>query len=122
MALDAELIKWLNLLLGSPNFTIRIDKNSNKGAVRNPPVVPNDDGVYWVFGTTILASGEKIKSVFVVDTCLGGTVNATYWHTGTVWIDSQNTSAPALLGIERNDMYPYDWEYAVPLEKDVFRP
>ena len=63
--IDPEFIKFLNLLKDSPSFVIRVDAKSQKGTVSNPTLLPDNDGEYLVHGTTILASGTKVESIFL---------------------------------------------------------
>jgi len=65
-------IQWLNLLHGSPSFVVRIDPRDGRGIVSQVEVIPNDDGIYWVAGTTVIKRGDSIPSVFEVDTSSGG--------------------------------------------------
>lgn len=120
--IDQTAAEWINLLHGAPNFVLRIDPKTGKGAVSNPPQVPKSSGEYWIHGTSILASGADRPSVFVVDTDSGGTLRAIFWKTASGWIDSQDPQAPDNLGLPRDRIFPFDWRFDVPLEEDIFHP
>ena len=122
VVIDPEFVKSLNLLDGAPRFVIRVDAKTQKCTVLNPEKIPDNDGAYLVHGTTILANGTRVRSVFNVNTDSGGTFMAVFWKVGTCWMDSQDINIPEAFGIDRVDMFPFDWEFSVPLENDIFHP
>lgn len=117
--MDQATKQWLNLLNGSPSFVIRLgDGHPN---VQKVPKVPANDGLYWMAGTTKTARGDLIKSVFEVDTDAGGSLTGVYWFIEGKWITSSEKSAAykALKATEA-EIFPFDWEFTVPLEDDMF--
>ncbi|WP_157994822.1 hypothetical protein [Paracoccus tegillarcae] len=120
--IDPDLVKCFNLLASSSSFVIRLDVKSQKGTVSNPSSVPENDGDYLVHGTTKLASGTELESVFCVDTDSGGDLAAVYWQTKKGWMNSQDARLPAVLGVERHEIFPFGWKFSVPLENDTFHP
>ena len=118
---DAVAIRWLNLLHGSPGFVIRIDPRTGASTVLQVEVVPDDDGVYWIAGTTTLARGDRIPSVFEVDTTAGGSLGGVYWKIDGSWMSSLETARILrALDAAEGDVFPFDWAYAVPLARDVY--
>jgi len=121
-AIDSELIKYFNLLADSPSFAIRIDAKTHKSTLSNPTQIPDSDGEYLVHGITVTACGTEIVSVFMVNTNSGGTIQAVYWRAHARWIDSQDERVSTFLNIERDDIFPFDWKFSIPLENDIFHP
>lgn len=120
-AVDSATIQWLNLLHGSPSFVIRIDPRTGAPTVVQVEIVPEDDGRYWVAGTTILARGDRIPSVFEVDTTAGSSLAGVYWKIDETWMSStEKTRILPALHAAVDDVFPFDWTYAVPLARDVY--
>ncbi|WP_420113486.1 hypothetical protein [Pseudactinotalea sp.] len=118
---DATTIQWLNLLHGSPTFVIRIDQLTGTPTVVQVEVVPEDDAIYWIAGTTMPPRGDRIPSVFQVDTSAGGNLVGVYWKIGPTWISSAEPSqALGALAARERDIFPFDWSYAVPLTRDCY--
>ncbi len=117
MSVEIELGKWLNLLKGANQFVLK-DTSDGGAQVVNLPKVPESDGFYWVHGRTRLNSGQEVESVFHVDTDSGGELSAVYWFVDGKWYGSDDSEARELLGGSRS-VFPFDWEFSVPLEYDA---
>ncbi|SHK71077.1 hypothetical protein SAMN05421803_12914 [Nocardiopsis flavescens] len=118
---DATTIQWLNLLHGSPSFVIRIDPRTSTPTVVQVEVVPDDDGVYWIAGTTTLPRGDVLPSVFQVDTAAGGSLLGVHWKIHGRWMSSSDrTQVLAALDAGEGDMFPFNWTYVVPLARNVY--
>lgn len=114
-------IQWLNLLHGSPSFVIRIDPQDGRAMVLQVEVIPHDDGIYWVAGTTVIKRGDSIPSVFEIDTSSGGEFVAVYWKMNGTWISSSDKEKVFnVLGADERDVFPFDWSYSVKLAHDIF--
>lgn len=118
--LDA-MAQWLNLLHGAPDFVIRLGPRTDAPTVVQVERVPDDDGVYWIAGTTTLPRGDLLSSVFEVDTSAGGSLVDVHWKIDGGWTRSSN-SAQILSALDaaENDVFPFDWAYAVPLTRDIY--
>ncbi|MCR8945595.1 hypothetical protein NW249_26160 [Streptomyces sp. OUCMDZ-4982] len=118
---DVATTQWLNLLHGSPSFVIRIDPRTGAPAVTQVEVVPDDGCVYWIAGTTTLPRGDRIPSVFEVAPSAGGSLLGAHWKIGASWMSSSDRAQVfAALNAEENDVFPFDWSYAVPLARDIY--
>lgn len=117
---DIATIQWLNLLHGSPGFVIRIDPRTGGSTVVQVEVVPDDDGVYWIAGTTTLPRGDRLPSVFQVDTATGGRLMGVHWKIDRAWMPSSETARiRRVLDAAEHDLFPFAWTYAVPLTRDI---
>lgn len=115
-----ELRRRLNLVESSGSFVLREVGNDGQAEVKTIAVVPKDDGIYWVGGETTLKAGNSLRSVFRVDTGAGGSLLTVYWNINGSWYEHDSPETFAALGIERDDAFPFDWSYKVPLEDDAF--
>lgn len=120
MSLNPELTKQLNLLERSPTFVLRENKQSGRIEVRTMKQVPDQDGIYWLAGSTVLRNGIPVPSVLRVDTDAGGSLQGVYWKVGTEWYEHSDPVALARLGTSREAAFPFDWSYSVPLERDIY--
>lgn len=118
--IDDELRRRLNLVESSKSFVLKEMGNDGSAAVQSVPVVPADDGVYWVGGVTKLATGREVTSVFRVDTDAAGNLLSIYWQIGADWYEHDSEETFTALGIQRDQAFPFDWSYQTPLEKDAF--
>lgn len=115
-----ELRRRLNLVDSSGSFVLREVGNDGKAEVKTITVVPKDDGVYWVGGETTLKTGKSLRSVFRVDTGAGGSLLTVFWHIEGSWYEHDSPETYGALGIKRDDAFPFDWSFKVPLEDDAF--
>jgi len=122
MIADAELIKRLSFLDGQPKWVLREVDEEGRDQVLSPPVIPKATGFYWIAGETTLCNGRRLASVFCVDTDSGGELYAVSWKIEGDWYRHDDAEALRRLGLERDDAFPFDWSFAVPLEEDVFHP
>lgn len=118
---NTEMSKWLNLVHGAPNFVIWIEKPDSDPVVQQFKIVPKNKGEFWIAGNTHLNCGKVIPSVFIVDTNSGGTLINVYWLIDNNWWDFQERPAvEMILGLDFDEIFPFDWKYKVPLEVDIF--
>jgi hypothetical protein len=109
---NEELIPLLNLLRDNPTFVIAEDDS-----VIQVPSVPPGSGMTLIAGTTVAAVGDRIESVFEVEAD-GGELFGVYWRIDGEWFASSDDTASLRLGLDRADVFPFDWELAVPLDVD----
>ncbi|QEM80903.1 hypothetical protein [Halomonas binhaiensis] len=123
METNTTIVQWLNLVHSSPTFVIRVGGSNENATVECLNVVPKDDGEYWMSGTTILKNGAEIPSVFRIDTNTGGTLAGAYWWIKEKWWDFQNQpDVFKELGVEKSEIFPFDWRCVVDLEEDIYHP
>jgi len=120
MPVDQDLAKWLNLVRASPLFVLK-DKADGGANVLRLERVPENDGFYWIHGQTTLPTGRILVSVFHVDTDSHGEICAAYWWIDGHWVSSQDPNLEATLG-PRESVFPFAWEFTVPLEGDIHQP
>lgn len=117
---EKELIQRLNLLGMSKNFVLHENTSDGSADVITINEIPSNDGIYWVAGVTTLKNGNKLESVFRVNTDTGGTLLEVFWKINSTWYDQQNKQAVKALGEAKKEIFPYDWSYAVPLKEDIY--
>lgn len=122
MITSKDLVQRLNLLKNSISFVLRELGSDGSANVLDPERIPANHGIYWVPGETILPSGRRLPSVFRVDTDSGGELTGTYWFIGDKWYDQQDADTLPALSLTRAEVFPYDWRFNVPLERDIFHP
>lgn len=118
MITDLQLTKTLNLPRTSPAFAYRQRADGSLDVVQ-PSLIPNDDSTYWVAGRTILANREELASVFIIESG-GGNIVGVYWFVNNGWYKSDDPDAPGALGIPKESIFPFDWQYAIPVENDIY--
>lgn len=119
---DTDIRQRLNLVRTSNSFVLQEDGERGEANVLSIEVVPSASGVYWIAGKTIAKSGREIESVFRVDTDSGGTLISVFWWIDGNWYEHEDEDVPEALGLSRDEVFPFDWRFAVPLEKDIFHP
>ena len=117
---DAELIKDLNFISGQPTWVYHELANEDMVNLLRLQRVPYQTGIYWIAGESTLASGKRLGSVFRVDSDAGGSLATVYWKINDMWFRHDDTAALEALGLVKNDVFPFDWSFAVPLEEDHF--
>ncbi len=118
MAVDDELAKSLNLLRASPSFVLRRTPGASSLDVINPTSIPNDGSDYWVAATSFLKCGRQLPTVAVI--WAGGETGKFYWFSGGRWIESDDPVTLNTLGLKHDEVFPFDWRYAVPLDADPY--
>jgi len=118
MVTDTQLTRTLNLPRISPAFAYRQHEDGSLDVLQ-PSIIPNDDSIYWVAGHSTLANGHELVSVFIIEHG-GGNVLAIYWFEDNSWYKSDDPDVPAALGLQKVDIYPFDWQYAIPVENDIY--
>lgn len=119
--MDQATNQWLNLLKSSPNFAIRLGRGDDKPNVKQLSEIPKDDGLYWVFGMAMLKNGDSIPSVFEVDTDSGGSLTGAYFFIKGVWCHiGDKDEISNSLNYPLEDIFPFDWKYAIPLAEDIY--
>lgn len=120
MAIEADLAKRLNLLRSSPSFVLKDVGSEGKQHVVATKLIPENSGSYWVAGRTTLKNGRVLEAVFNVDTGSGGSLLAIFWFIGKEWYRHDDQSTCKALDLSREEVFPFNWDFAVPLENDIF--
>jgi hypothetical protein len=81
--------------------------------------VPNDGSVYWIAGESHLPAGRAVPSVFIVEKG-GGNLIAVYWLIDRNWYKPSDSAVLAKLDLRPDDVFPFDWRYAVPVDNDIY--
>lgn len=116
---DTSLVKTLNLPRTSPSFAYRQLPDGSLNVV-NPKAITEDGSIYWVAGTTALPRGKKtIPSVFVIENG-GENLLAVYWYITDCWFRSDDPDAIDALELPKDQVFPFDWSYAIPVSNDPF--
>jgi hypothetical protein len=118
MVTDQEVVQALNLVRTSPSFVLR-ELKDRRIEVLQIATVPNDGSIYWVAGQTTIPVGTSIASVFVIENGGGNLVNV-YWLINGAWYSSSDGEAVKALERNRDEIFPFDWRYDVPVENDVY--
>lgn len=122
MICDAELRQHLNLLRTQITFQYREEPHLGRMTCESLNEIPSSSGVYWVGGTTVASSGREIDSVFRVDTDSGGNLLSIYWWINEQWYEHDDDESLSALGLPKEEVFPFDWRFAVPLQHDTFHP
>ena len=109
MVRDKDMIQRLNLLKSSSTFVLKEVGTAGEAEVLTLPTVPDSSGLYWVSGETTLKSGDKLTSVFRIDTDASGTLLSTYWHVNDHWYSHDDKDVAGVLNMAREAMFPFDW-------------
>lgn len=117
---DTEMRQRLNLVRTSGSFVLQEVGEQGDANVLSVKIVPKASGVYWIGGTTVAKSGLEIDSVFRVDTNSGGTLLSTFWWVDGAWYKHEDNEPLIVLGLSKKDVFPFDWQFTVPLEEDIF--
>ncbi len=120
MITDTELRQDLQFLSGQKSWVYREMPGQDKAEVLTSPTIPKETGVYWIAGETTLRSGQKLESVFRVDTDAGGSLVSVFWKVNGQWHRHDDADTLAALGVSNDEVFPFDWSLAVPLEEDIF--
>lgn len=118
--IEKDLVQRLNLLSRTKTFALKETGIAGEAVVQSLERIPSDGSIYWVPGRTRLKSGLELESVFRVDTGSGGDLLAVFWSLRGEWFHHHEERALRELGLNRSDAFPFDWEYEIPLENDVF--
>jgi len=118
MVTDSELVKVLNLPRTSPSFAYRQCTDDSLDVIQ-PSIIPKDDSTYWVAGRSTLPNGQELESVFVIENG-GGNLVSIYWFIDDSWYASDDGDVLNALGLPREEVFPFDWQYSIPVENDVY--
>ena len=118
MITDPELAKTLNLPRTSPSFAYRQQPDGSL-AVVTPKAITDDGSIYWVAGTSTLAHGATIPSVFIIENG-GESLLTVYWYIADCWYRSDDPNAIDALCLAKDQVFPFDWNYAIPVTKDAY--
>lgn len=119
--IDSMTVQWLNLLRGSPSFVIRIHPRTHAPTVVQVEVVPDDDGIYWLAGTTTLPRGDRIPSVFEIGASADGSLAGVHCKINETWMSPADTArVRRTLDAEGRDLFPFAWTDAVRLARDAY--
>ena len=120
MVSDSATIKLLNLVRTNPSFVLKVQDDGSANLL-SPKAIPKCTGMYWVAGTTVLPQGQRISSVFVVDSDSCAEQCCVFWyHDGDYFEHQESEELSRLLGLEVGAMFPYSWSYHVPVDGDAF--
>ena len=50
----------------------------------------------------------------------GGNLTTVYWWIEGEWRTPSAGDTLAILGLRRDEVFPFDWRYAVPVENDTY--
>lgn len=120
MITDIDMRQRLNLVRTSRSFVLREIGDLGEADVLSVTIVPKGNGVFWVPGTTILKCGQRIESVFRVDTDTGGSLLSVYWWLNGGWYEHSDKQSLIVLGLSNDAAFPFDWTFAIALEEDIF--
>ncbi|WP_146511700.1 hypothetical protein [Thalassoglobus neptunius] len=120
MITDTELRQDLQFLSGQKSWVYKEVAGQDKAEVLTPSVIAKESGVYWVAGETTLHGGRKLESVFRVDTNAGGSLVSVFWKIADQWYRHDEPDALEKLDLPKDEVFPFDWSLAVPLEEDIF--
>ena len=120
MTLNSQLIQRLNLIRSSPSFVLKEIGDEGEHEVLSIKIIPKDSGNYWVGGTTKIKNGTEFDSVFIIDTNSGGSLIQVYWFINEQWFEQDSSLTLTELSLSKSDVFPYDWRYAIELEKDIY--
>lgn len=120
MITDTDMRKRLNFVETSDEFVLLEDGSQGEAIVLSIQLVPKASGIYWIAGTTLLKAGREIDSVFRVDTDAGGSLVSVFWKIADRWYQHDDPDAWENLELAKNDVFPFDWSLAAPLEEDIF--
>lgn len=66
-------------------------------------------------------AGDRIASVFEVDTLSGGSLVGVLWRINGTWvISSEKSRILHALHADEGDVFPFEWSYVVPLARDLY--
>lgn len=116
--MDSEFTKHLNFFLSNPDWAY-CEESEEKMLAIKPDRITKDGETYWLGGTTTLNNGKELGSVFVIQDG-GAELMKVYWHFEGQWHASDDAATPAMLGLNRSDIFPFDWSYAVPVDNDIY--
>ncbi|UUO04530.1 hypothetical protein M4951_14135 [Blastopirellula sp. J2-11] len=122
MITDTDMRQRLNLVRTSSLFVLQEYGNQEEANVVSMTVVPKASGMYWIGGSTIVRSGREIESVFRVDTNSSGTPASIFWWIDGTWYKHEDADALIALGLSKDEVFPFDWRFAIRLEEDIFHP
>jgi len=113
-----DLNQRLNLLIESPKFAYRVYPDGAT-EVLSPLEIPIDDLEYWVGAKITLRNGHKIDGAFVLRNG-GGEQVRIYFRINGAWKTSDNKKVPDLLSLPREEIFPIEWTYNLPVANDMF--
>jgi hypothetical protein len=116
MALHLDLARRCNFFLNAPDWVMR--EENGRTVVLHLPRVPDDGNFYWIGGTIIVGGIENVPAVFTVSG--RDEIQASFWRANDEWFASDDPRLPEALAKERNDLFPFDWRFNVPLERDAY--
>lgn len=119
MGVDNELGKWLNLVHRSRRSVIADPNRIDNWVLTRPERLTEELGMCFVAGITTLANSVRIESVFLVDAG-NGELSAVYWLSPGGWVDASDSDAAERMGLEPAVAVTFDWDLAIPLERDAF--
>jgi hypothetical protein len=119
---EKQLRQTLQFLATQKSWVMKDIPKQNKSEVLTLKLIPKETGVYWIAGETRLRSGRKIDSVFRADTNGGVSLIAVFWKIDGQWYRHEDYDTLGALNLQKEDVFPFDWTFAVPVEEDIFHP
>lgn len=120
MVHEDELRQALQFLVTQRSWVMKDIPKKDKSEVLTLKIIPKGTGVYWVAGESRLRSGRKLESVFRVDTDGGGSLVTVFWKINGHWYRHEDADTLSALEMKRENVFPFDWSFTVPLEEDIF--
>ena len=131
MPVDEETRRTLNMIRSTPDKAVLVRDKLNTIKIVAPATIDAATGVYWMFGTSELATGVEIESVFVIDTGQPsrphrGTDDDTsarmrtyYWWILDNWYPQGDFTGLTRLEIGEDEVFPFRWSTVIPLTMPV---
>lgn len=119
-SVDADLAQWLNLLNTSRQFVLIEGTSSEEPRLQQFDVVPAETGLVWLAAELRLANGSVLDAVVQADARIGE-LHGVYVLKDQAWHALTKASIGDVLELEPSAAYPFDYEFAVPLESDHYR-
>lgn len=115
-----QLEKRLNLIHGSPAFCLRMCSDGSMDVLQIAEI-PEDGRDYWVHATVTFACGQTASAAFLIGSG-GGSHHSIKIRANDHWFDSDAPELPERLGLTREQIFPFDWQYSVPVANDIYHP
>lgn len=116
MPVDDDLRRTCNFFLDAPDWAMREEKRGT--LVKKLSRIPDDGAMWWLAGIIILANGDEMVAVF--STSSSGELFVVVARVGDEWVEPNDPEFRRRIGLNTTEIFPYDWRFNIPFEKDVF--